>query len=62
MSWLNSKLSKSFSVTLFFSTFSFGLIGLIDDYKKINSSKSDGLSALSRILTQILFGFVIVVL
>ena len=44
------------------STFLFGLIGTIDDYKKTRSNKSDGLKISTRIFFQILAGFIIVYL
>ena len=44
------------------STFSFGLIGLIDDYIKIRSLKNDGLKISIRIFFQLLFGLFIVYL
>jgi len=57
-----SDLKNVFIWITLLATFSFGLIGLVDDYKKIQSLTSDGLKASTRILLQILFGFIIVFL
>jgi len=57
-----SDLKNIFIWITLLSTFSFGLIGLIDDYKKIRFLKSDGLKISTRILLQILCSFVIVIL
>ena len=38
---------------------SFGLIGIIDDYKKIKSNSSNGLKAIARIILQIVFSLII---
>ena len=38
---------------------SFGLIGAIDDYKKIKSNSSNGLKAITRIILQIVFSLII---
>ena len=40
----------------------FGLIGFLDDYKKIYSKSSDGLKASTRIILQIVLAFIIVFL
>lgn len=57
-----SNLSNIFVWITLFSSFSFGLIGLIDDYKKIYSQNSKGLKISIRILLQILTSFLIVYL
>ena len=57
-----SDLKNIFIWITLLSTFSFGLIGLIDDYKKIRYLKSDGLKASTRILFQLFLGFIIVFL
>ncbi len=57
-----SDLKNIFIWITLLSTFSFGLIGLIDDYKKIRFLKSDGLKASTRIILQIFFSFIIVIL
>ncbi len=40
----------------------FGLIGFVDDYKKINNQSSQGLKATTRILFQIIASFIVVFL
>jgi len=55
-----SDLTNIFIWISIFSIVSFGLIGLLDDYKKIKSSDSTGLKASTRIIVQILFSFVII--
>ena len=40
----------------------FGFIGLIDDYKKINSNNSSGLKASTRIISQSIIAFLIIIL
>ena len=47
-----SDLKNIFIWITLLSTFSFGLIGLIDDYKKIRTLKNDGLKASTRIFFQ----------
>jgi len=57
-----SDLTNIFIWITLFSTFSFGLIGLVDDYKKTRSLTSKGLKVSTRILVQTILGFVIVFL
>ena len=57
-----SDLKNIFIWITLLSTFSFGLIGLIDDYIKIRSLKNDGLRASTKILAQSVLGLVIVLL
>ena len=57
-----SDLKNIFIWITFFSTFSFGLIGFVDDYKKTRFLKSDGLRVSTRILFQILIGSLIMFL
>ncbi len=55
-------LNNSFIWIILLSIFSFGLIGLFDDYKKIKSSNTKGLSSWTRILLQIFISFFIIML
>ena len=57
-----SDLKNIFIWITLFSIFSFGLVGLVDDYIKIRSLTTDGLKVSTRIFTQILLGFLIVLL
>lgn len=57
-----SDLTNVFIWITLFATFSFGIIGITDDYKKIRLSKSDGLKASTRIVLQTLCSFIIVYL
>ena len=57
-----SDLKNIFIWITLFSTFSFGLIGLFDDYIKTRSLTTDGLKISTRIFSQILLGFLIVLL
>jgi len=58
-SLLWSDLQNSFVWTGLLALLSFGLIGLIDDYKKIKSNSSKGLKAITRIIFQIMFSLII---
>ncbi len=55
-----SDLSNVFIWITLFSTLSFGLIGLIDDYIKIRSLKSEGLKISTRIICQVFCGLIII--
>ena len=60
--FLWAKLSNIFIWICLFACISFGLIGFLDDYKKIYSKSSQGLKASTRIFLQIIFSFVIILL
>ena len=55
-----SDLSNIFIWITILAIISFGIIGLIDDYKKINKNNNKGLSASTRIILQIFFSLIIV--
>ncbi len=55
--WAN--LTNMFVIICFFTSILFGLIGFIDDYKKVTRQNHNGLSALTRILLQIIISIVI---
>tara|TARA_Y100000590_G_scaffold470749_1_gene669229 strand:- start:5350 stop:6438 length:1089 start_codon:yes stop_codon:yes gene_type:complete len=57
-----SDLKNIFVWITLFSTFSFGLIGIFDDFKKTRSQNSDGLKVSTRIFFQIIFAFIIIYL
>ena len=57
-----ARLTNIFIWITLLSCFSFGLIGFIDDYKKIISQKSQGLTASTRIIFQVLISFLIIFL
>jgi len=57
-----SDLKNIFIWITLFSTISFGLIGLIDDYIKIKSLNNDGLKVLTRVSLQIILSFIIILL
>ncbi len=54
-----SDLKNSFVWVGMLTLVTFGLIGIIDDYKKIKSNSSNGLKAITRIILQLLFALVI---
>jgi len=54
-----SDLQNSFVWTGLFTLLMFGLIGIIDDYKKIKSNSSNGLKAITRIILQLFFALII---
>ena len=54
-----SDLKNSFLWIGVISLLVFGVIGFIDDYKKIKSNSSNGLKATTRIITQLFFALVI---
>ena len=54
-----SDLYNSFVWIGLLALISFGLIGIIDDYKKIKSNSSNGLKAIARIILQIVFSLII---
>ena len=56
-SFLWSDLQNSFVWTGLLALLTFGLVGIIDDYKKIKSNSSNGLKAITRIILQIIFAF-----
>ena len=58
-SLLWSDLKNSFVWTGLLSLLTFGMIGIMDDYKKIKSNTSNGLKAITRIILQIIAAFVI---
>ena len=58
--WAN--LSNAFVWICLLSLILFGLIGFVDDYKKINNQSSQGLRASTRIVFQIIFSIVVVFL
>ena len=51
-------LSNRYIWVVIFITFSFGLIGFLDDYIKVKAKHSDGLSSKQKIILQILFAFI----
>ena len=53
-------LSNKFIWICLFSSFSFGLIGFIDDYNKIKYKNHKGIKASTKIIMQILFSFLII--
>ena len=57
-----ARLSNIFIWITLFSCFAFGIIGFIDDYKKVRSQSSFGLQILTRIALQIVIAFVIIFL
>ena len=57
-----AKLSNVFVWISLCTCILFGLIGFIDDYKKINNKSSQGLKASTRIFLQIIFGLIIILL
>ena len=57
-----SDLKNVFIWITLLATVSFGLIGLIDDYKKIKSLSSKGMKASSRVILQVVLSFVIIFL
>ena len=57
-----SNLENIFVWITLFSCFSFGLIGLVDDYKKIHSQNTKGIKVSTRIFFQIIISFVVVLL
>ncbi len=58
-SLLWSDLKNSFVWTGLLSLLAFGMIGIMDDYKKIKSNTSNGLKAITRIILQIIAALVI---
>ncbi len=52
-------LNNPFIWIALFTIISFGLIGFVDDYKKIKTKSSYGLSSRTRIIFQIIFSFLI---
>ena len=58
--WAN--LSSAFIWITLFSCFAFGTIGFLDDYKKINSKKNNGMTALIKLILQILVGLIVIYL
>ncbi len=54
-----SDLQNNFIWIGLISLLAFGLIGIIDDYKKIKSNSSNGLKAITRIILQIIFALII---
>ncbi len=52
-------LENSFMWTGLLALVTFGLIGIIDDYKKIKSNSSNGLKAITRIIFQIICALII---
>ena len=55
-----ARLSNVFIWITIFSCFAFGFIGFVDDYKKIYSQNNTGLKAFTKILLQIVIGFIVV--
>ena len=56
-----SDLSNRYVVAVLFVTVSFGLIGWIDDYRKVVEKNSKGLSAKAKYFWQSVFGFLVAV-
>jgi phospho-N-acetylmuramoyl-pentapeptide-transferase len=55
--WMN--LSNIFLWILLFTTLSFGLIGFLDDYKKIKNKNNQGLTAREKMMMQVFFSFLV---
>jgi len=56
--FLWADLSNAYNWVLIFITFSFGLLGAFDDYKKIKNNNSKGISSKLKLLIQIIFGLI----
>ncbi|MBX2858547.1 MAG: phospho-N-acetylmuramoyl-pentapeptide-transferase [Cellvibrionaceae bacterium] len=56
-----SDLSNRYVIVVLFVTISFGLIGWIDDYRKVVEKNSKGLSAKVKYIWQSVFGFLVAV-
>ncbi len=54
------RLDRGFILLLLFATVSFGLIGFVDDYKKLILKSSKGLSGKKKLLWQFLFAGIVV--
>jgi phospho-N-acetylmuramoyl-pentapeptide-transferase len=52
-----SDLDNNYVWVMIFVSSGFGMVGLIDDYSKIKNKKSNGLSAINKILFQSIIGF-----
>ena len=56
--FLWADLSNAYNWVLIFITFSFGLLGAFDDYKKIKNNNSKGISSKLKLLIQIILGLI----
>ena len=56
-SLLWSDLKNSFVWTGLFTLIIFGIVGIVDDYKKIKTNSSNGLKAITRIIQVLPSGF-----
>ena len=57
-----ARLTNYFVWICLFSCIVFGLVGFLDDYKKIHSKSSRGLGVLTRIILQIALSFIVILL
>ena len=57
-----ARLDNLYVWAVIFSTLSFGLIGFIDDYKKVQSMSSKGMSARTKIMSQVIASLAIGIL
>ena len=60
--FLWARLTNYFVWISLFACLAFGLIGFLDDYKKIYSKNSLGLKASTRIILQIILSFIIIII
>ena len=56
--FLWSDLNNPYNWLLFFITFSFGILGAFDDYKKIKNKNSKGISSKLKFLIQVVLSFI----